>query len=98
MIVNRRTFNVKKGRIREAVELLKTPLDFLDSKPLTMRIYISNIGTFDQVAFEQEFENLTEYEKSVSAFAAAPGTPALMEKWLDVTLEGGTNEIWILDD
>ena len=95
MIVNRRTFKVTDPD--KAVALLKGPNDYLGTLP-TFRIYSSNIGTWNLVVLEQEFENLTEYEKFWDNFSKAPETPALMEEWQKVTLPGGTNEIWNLEE
>jgi hypothetical protein len=95
MIVNRRTFIVKNGRMDEAVEILQSPRDFMENVP-PHRMYVSAMGTFNLLAMELEFENYTEYEAFWIAFGKASGRPAMMEKWFDVTLEGGTNEIWEL--
>ena len=81
MIVNRRTFKVKKGRMQEAATLLRTGGDYMDNIP-PYRIYTSSIGTFNLLVLEQEFENLAAYEKFWNAHNTAPETPALMGLWV----------------
>ena len=99
MIVNRRTFNVKQGRSQEAVELLAGEIAAEKERggySGTTRIYTSSIGQFDQVAVEWEYEDLAEYEKGWAEWEARPTTARVMEKWLELTKSGGTNEIWDL--
>jgi hypothetical protein len=99
MIVNRRTFNVKQGCEQELValvleEIVATSED--GSYTGTTRVYRSSIGAFDQLAVEWEYENLAEYEKGWAAWWERPTTAAFMQKFLELTKEGGTNEIWEL--
>ena len=95
MLVNRRTFLVKRGHIDEAVELLKTGADHLEAVP-TFRVYGGYISPFDTVVLELEFENLTEYERFWTEWADAPESEVVLEKWLQITESGGTNEVWQL--
>jgi len=62
----------------------------------TFRLYTSDIGPFDVVAIEIEFESLEEYEKGWAEWRARPEVAAFMEKWYDLTESGGNNEIWTL--
>jgi len=99
MIVNRRTFNVKQGRGEELVALVLGEIAAETERggyTGATRVYTSSIGTFDQVAVEWEYEDLAEYEKGWAEWAAKPTTAAFMQKFLELTKEGGTNEIWTL--
>ena len=93
MIVNRRTFVVKRGCMEEAVALLVADRERIGGKH---RIYVSNIGPFDTIAIELEGENLEEYEKGWAEWGATPEAATFLEKWHDLTESGGTNEIWTL--
>lgn len=94
MLVNRRTFMVKTGRVEEAAKLLKAGEKYHKHVP-TNRIYISDIGTYNQVVLELEFENMTEYERFWAEWEASPDLEAFMKKWHKVT-KGGISEIWQL--
>jgi hypothetical protein len=61
-----------------------------------VRVYTSSIGTFDQMAVEWEYEDLAEYEKRWAEWGARPTTTAFIQKWLELTKGGGSNEIWDL--
>ena len=93
MLVNRRTFVVKRGHMKEAVALAVAERDRTGT---ASRIYISSIGPFDILAFEDEGENLEEYEKDWAEYFASPEAAQFLEKWYEVTETGGTNEIWRL--
>ena len=62
MIVNRRTFIVKKGCSEKVVELLKDATKGA-SVPKVVRIYQWSISPSDQVTWEAEFEEIEEYSK-----------------------------------
>jgi hypothetical protein len=99
MIVNRRTFHVKPGCESQAVEWLSNEAKAEKARGGFLghvRIYVTSIGQFDQVAFEIEFESLAEYETFWATWGARPTTPALMEKWYELIVSGGTNEVWDL--
>ena len=92
MIVNRRTFIAKQKKVSDVVELLKNPGEGVDFSG-TFRIYISEFGTFDRVAFEMEFEDWEQYHKF---WAEAHPDEAWWEQWFASTESGGTNEMWYL--
>jgi hypothetical protein len=99
MIVNRRTFNVKHGRGQELVALVLGEIAADRERgghTGPTRVYTSSIETFDQVALEWEYQDLAEYWKHWAEWFARPITAAFMQKWLELTKEGGTNEIWTL--
>ena len=96
MIVNRRTFSIKRPRMQETVDLLRAQRKE-SSHPHATRIYTSNIAPFDILAFEIEFESLAGYEKFWADFSARPETAEFMSKWYELTEGGGANEIWTLE-
>jgi len=99
MIVNRRTFNVRPGRMQEAVALvLKEVAAERERGGMSgpVRVYTSSIGTFDQMAVEWEYENLAVYEKGWAEWWARPTNAAFMQKWFELTKGGGSNEVWDL--
>ena len=61
------------------------------------RIYVSNMGTLNQVAMEVEYESLAALEENLAQFGARPTTPALAQKWSE-SHEGGINEVWWVPD
>ncbi|MCK4782615.1 MAG: hypothetical protein KAV87_02610 [Desulfobacteraceae bacterium] len=93
MIVNRRTFVVKRGRFEEAVALFMAEIERTNT---VSRVYVPETGLFDTIAMEQEYESLEEYEKDLSEYFASPEAAQFLEKWYDLTETGGTNEIWRL--
>jgi hypothetical protein len=95
MIVNRRTFLVKKGCSGKVVELLKTVSEGFNQLK-AVRIYESYISPSDQVTWEAEFENLEEYAKFSAAWTGDPKRAAILEKFVSLTESGGTSEIWRL--
>jgi hypothetical protein len=95
MIVNRRTFAMKRGCMEEVVALVKADWE-RNSWPHARRLYTPNIAPFGVMVVELEFENLAEYEKSWAEWFASPEGVAFMEKWVTLTRSSGTNEIWNL--
>ena len=89
MIVQRAIFNVKKDCMQEFLELHK-------KRGYNYRLYQSRLGTFDQISFEWEWENMAAYEKTWADWFALPETPAFLEKVNALIAPGGTNEIWNL--
>ena len=92
MIVNRRTFMPKRGRLEEAAEWLRKEgakmgmLDFL-------RISVPEIAPLDILVVETEFENWEQYHKFWAEWS--PGDE-FWAKWYSLTENGGTNEVWRL--
>jgi len=93
MIVNRRTFVVKRGHMDDIVALIQVEIKRTNSVP---RLYVAETGAFDTIAMEWELENMAEYEKQWAEYFASPDTNKFMEKWYEFTEIGGTNEIWNL--
>ena len=93
MIVNRRTFVAKRGRLEEAVALVLAEMERTNTTP---RVYVSETGLFETIAVEWELEGLAEYEKGWAEYFASPEAAPFLEKWAEITETGGTNEIWRL--
>ena len=75
MLVNRRTWVVKRGRMQEALELFKAEGKRIDS-PQVRRLYAPVIGGFDLLALESEYESLEAYEKWSAGYSASPEAAA----------------------
>jgi hypothetical protein len=95
MIVNRRTFIVKRGHLEEVAALVLAQQEGVDAER-AFRLYLPDIGAFDKIAMEWEFEDLEEYRSSWDEWFSSPEAAAFMEKWNALTETGGTNEIWTL--
>jgi hypothetical protein len=97
MIVNRRTMIVKPGCWDGAVASVVAETKRL-SFPHPRRILTVNIGPFDRLVFEAEFESLAEYEKFWAEYFASPEGVAFTEKLNSMLVSGGSNEIWTLEE
>ena len=95
MIVNRRTFVVKKGCAKKVVDLLRTVTDGF-SQPKVFRIYEWYISPSDQVTWEAEFENLEEYSRFSAEWMDSSKHDSILDKFVELTVSGGTSEIWKL--
>jgi len=95
MLVNRRTFTVRKGRTAELLELLK---DAYERWPPAHahRVYTPQFGQYDQLVMEGEWESLAEYEARWAEIRASDDWGPFMKKWQKLTRAGGTNEMWTL--
>jgi hypothetical protein len=62
MIVDRRTFIAKAGKVEELVEVLKTGAEHMASRP-AIRVYSTVVGTGGAVVLELEFDDLNHYER-----------------------------------
>jgi hypothetical protein len=102
MLVNRRTFMIKKSYFEEALALLVeyNQLVKLMYPNAVGRVYASEIGPFDTIAYEIEIESLTAYERILAEFYANPAVaarfPEWFKRWQAITEPGGTNEFWRL--
>ncbi len=96
MLVNRRTFIAKRGCFSDVAALLKEAADLV-GLPRPARIYLSEVGSFDTIAIEAEYENYAEYERFM-ALHDTKLSAQWWEKWFAVTESGGRNEIWKLLD
>jgi hypothetical protein len=97
MIANRQTMIVKQGCWDEVVASVVAETCRV-SFPHPRRIFTANIGPFDRLVFEAEFENLAEYEKFWAEYLASPEGAAFTEKLNSMLESGGSNEIWTLEE
>lgn len=92
MIVNRRTFIVKKGCSEKVVELLRTVTEGMQ-QPKVVRIYEWFISPSDQVTWEAEFEDLEAYAKFSNEWIANPKRDKILQAFTELTVSGGSSEI-----
>ena len=93
MIVNRRTFNIVPGKVEEVIEYLKVAgkeVDWLGN----VRLYKMHTGTFDQIVLEYEFDSLAQYETFWTNWFASEAAAGFFQFWRQVSLPGGTNELF----
>lgn len=95
MLVDRRTFFVKRGRMEEAAPLLKSIMTRYHH-PLPVRVYAPYIGSIDLIALEIEFENLVQYQSFWDEWYARPESSEALKKWYDITEPGSEQVIWSL--
>ena len=101
MIAIRYTVVVKSGRMQQVVALIKAERERIRSTGIgraAARIYVPQFGPTNIVAWEDEYENLAEYEKLFAEWLASPGTAAMMEKWFELVESGGNTEVWALTE
>jgi hypothetical protein len=96
MIVERRTFVVKRGHMDQFLALVKEFREQYSSRAHAFRMYTPEIGSSDVVALEWEYESLEEYERDWTEWVATPESAAIQERVYDLTETGGTIEIWRL--
>jgi hypothetical protein len=102
MLVNRRTFIVKKPYFEEALTLLaelRQLAKLVDSNAI-IRVYANEIGPFDTIAYEAEHESLAAYERVLAELQEHPSVvarlPDWFTRWQAITEPGGMNEFWRL--
>ena len=95
MIVQRFTVLVKRGCMKQVVEMVKAERATYDS-PDRFRFYTSSFGPGDLFVQDLEFETLEEQEKHWTEWFARPTTPEFMKKWDEVVVRHVSNDIWNL--
>jgi hypothetical protein len=95
MIVHRMTFYIKAGHTDEAAALALAEIKRYDWHR-AVRFYASKTGRFNTLAWENEYENLAEYEQILNTWFATPEARAFLEKWNPLEEPGGTGELWEL--
>jgi len=95
MLVDRRTWVVKRRCMEEALELIKAEGKRVGSPPV-WRLYEPKVGGFDLLALEMEYESLEAYEKWWAEYSASPEAAAFQGKLYELTEVGGANELWVL--
>ena len=97
MIINRRTFSVKVGKMDEIVAVLSSGGDIVSDRPAG-RILVSSIGTFDRVSLELEFESLAHYETWWQTWNESSASEDVMQRFNACIDPCGVNEIWEVAD
>jgi hypothetical protein len=97
MIVNRRTFIVKKGGMQRVVELFMTVAERIEHE-LPFRIYTPQFGPFDVVVVEAEYEDVEAYYREQERMEMTDWNPvSFMEELDSLTEPGGSNELWTVE-
>lgn len=90
MLVNRWTFQIKPGRMDEAIEVINILReDFV-------RVYQAGIGKTDQLCVELEFENYTAYEAFWQGWSERPEVKNFLEAWPTLLQTSAIQETWHL--
>jgi hypothetical protein len=76
--------------------LVKEAREQASSSARAFRAYAPDIGSFDVVALEWEYESLEDYERDWAEWDTTPESAAVQERVYDLTEIGGTNELWRL--
>lgn len=93
-IINRRTFSAERGKLEEAVDLLRQEAK---GSPYPYRICSSYYGVFDAITLEVEFESIAQMEAAWAEINAGSGMAEFMNKWQAAAKSGGNNEVWVLE-
>jgi hypothetical protein len=96
MIVQHFTWKVKVDTMEKTIELLKAEIAMMRPSH-TWRLYTPNIGKFDVVIGEVEFENLAEQDKFWTDWFAKPEAREFFKKFNELIERGGGSEIWNLE-
>lgn len=91
MLINRRTFVIKRGQFDAALALMREAVQQGGARG---RILIPEVAPFDLLVVEGEFESLAAYEQYWNDWFGQPTNTAFLQRWQSVTETGGTNEIW----
>jgi hypothetical protein len=98
MIVQRSTWKVKVGCYDKFVELVRAEATKNRDPSYKTRIYTGNIGPFDAVAVDFEFEDLAALEKFWTEWSTKPETAEFWKKWNELVEAGGGNEVWNVEE
>ena len=93
MLINQRTFTVKRGHREEAVAHLVATFAKLNP-PIRTRILMPNVAPLDQLIFETEHEDMASYQQDWDRITNEPWFADAINKWNTLTEAGGTNYIW----
>ena len=93
MIVRRWTYAVQDGNMNECIALLKEGFGELGRN---LRIYTSHTGPGATLAFEMEYESLSDYEAAAKEWWADPENAARAKKFGKLVEPERTTEFWSL--
>jgi hypothetical protein len=101
MLLDRRVYIVKLGKMAEVLELLRAEQARMqqayDLSGAT-RNYVNVIAPHNHLVVEAEWNNLAEWEAVWSAWQASPEKVVFLKKWLPLLEPGGWGELWQLVD
>ena len=99
MIAERLFHYPKPGRLIELRDLIQTEMQRFSSPLLHAgRLYSHDIGCSSPISVEFEFESHSEREKYWADWQADPGTPAFMEKYMEMIGHFWKDETWVLEE
>jgi hypothetical protein len=95
MIVVRNTFQVKFGRMKEALALMKENLDRAPSNTAKPRLMTDVTGPFYTLVLEFEYEDMGQAQREA---AEAMRTPAFQETYhkFAAVIESGRREVYTI--
>jgi hypothetical protein len=99
MLLDRRVFIVKFGKMAEVLELLKAEQARVQQAygfSGATRNYVNVVAPNNHLVLEREWNNLAEWEAFWSAWQASPEGKAFLEKWSPLLEPGGWGELWQL--
>jgi hypothetical protein len=86
-------WTINRGCWDELVELAKTSRDRSDRPG---RIYTSNIGSFNKLVMEVEFDSFAQLEEFWAAWWANSAFDEFRDRWFQLVDVDGHSEIWNL--
>ena len=93
MIVERYVFHVKSGKFQEAIEWANEGRKNIWSQ-VPSKIYSSEIGPWNTIVIENEFEDFADRKKSMSPVGTSEAWAPWYAKWNELIDGHGKNEIW----
>jgi hypothetical protein len=93
MILERRTYIPKLGKVEEVVDLIKEAHGILDTSP-SFRVLTPQVGPFGVVVHEIEHEDWEAREKFGADLARSDEWAGFLVRWRENVEQGGGNEFW----
>jgi len=92
-ILNRRTFAIKPGKMREAVAVLQQAHAAYDGYDGPVRVYSSMFGDADLLQAEYEYDTLADYEAMWAAWGQSPVAAELMASMSPLEVRAHNNAL-----
>jgi len=93
MILERRTYIPKLGKVNELVDMIKEGHGILDYSP-KFRVLTPQVGPFGVVVHEIEYQDWEEREKFNTDLLKSGKWQPFLERWNQIVKQGGGNEFW----
>ena len=84
---------IKPGCTKECIDLIHASFGDLGRN---LRIYTSHTGPSSILAFELEYENLSDYEQAAAEWWAVPENTTRYKRFAELVKTGGMSEFWNL--